>query len=500
MPPPLNITWKTSGIKDLIRQTRDAADAFKKLAGATHGSATSNFASSLKSSSTRITIATGSLNLAAQALKTAAADMKAAASALGKGPAARAGAFDPNKTASWRMPKSNFASGPNQRLANYQNQLAMAQRMGNAAAIADLQNKVKIAQQQVNNLQPKTFGQKIANALMTSRVTMGANGMPQLMPLVNRLVSLVGPEAAAISAAVAAFAILTEKSAELARSFGNMAWTLGSSGSTTARIAGLAGALGMSPEALAGVANSIQGKITSDPMARSFAANSAGVYNISGPSGNQDYGKQLLKIMDALRGIKNQEERLIAARAIGAEALLGGTMLSDNQYIKIKQDASVTSTIFDPMFVQDSRDFMAALGRLVPALQNLFASVAEPFVGPATSAINALANILNEIAVAINGAYKIIGHLEHGNLKAAWNDLQDIRDQNDKMNDPEKQKSLNESMDRLSDSNDRLRDATMRAAGIYGQSERGRQAIPAGLNGEALRQALAAGGMNLPYF
>lgn len=357
---------------------------------------------------------------------------------------------------------------------------------------------------------PKTRGQKIWQAITTSRFSLG-NGGGQMMPLVGRTLAALGPEGTAIAAlaggaiaAAKAVYDLANNAAQAADNFNRFRYATGSGTGTAAALAGVGGAIGMSTGALGSAASAFNARITSDPMAMAFASR-LGVSNIPGPFGDQDFGKQLLIAVENLRKISDRTERVRMARVLGLEDFSTFASLSDKQAGFLKGDEGTKARIFDPEFEQQSADFLASAGRVSEAMLNFFTALGKPVVKQATDFLNDLASGVNYLAdVANKNGNKILAFFELGAaiLRGSIGDVGGALDSfknamGDFMSPGEALESALGENSRAMHANTKAIDAL---TGTFGRGERLGRAIPPNLSGEALRQALELGGLRLYPF
>lgn len=260
---------------------------------------------------------------------------------------------------------------------------------------------------------------KLMTALMSTRFNIG-----HASPLVGRTLDALGVEAEAAAppllavgaAAAAAKALydLAHESVETANAFTRLSTSLGSGPGTTAQLSSFASAAGLSPDQAGSIAQRIQDRITSDPMAAA-AGMRLGVYNLPGIYGNQDYGQQALTVIQHLRGIKDPNEQLRLARAVGAEDLLPAVKYMTNGDVNnLQSDAGVTGRVFGPQMSEDAERFQVAEGRVSQSIKNLAAVATEGTVEQLTSAFNGIANVFESISDWLNNNKGVIDFLTNG--------------------------------------------------------------------------------------
>jgi hypothetical protein len=306
------------------------------------------------------------------------------------------------------MTSQQGVSGPRQRSSA----LLQALQSGTLTPdrYADTYDAYKRNEKRLRATNPRS---KLMTALMSTRFNVG-----NASPLVGRTLDALGVEAEAAAppliavgaAAAAAKALydLAHQSVETANAFTRLSTSLGSSPGTTAQLSSIASASGLSPEQAGSVAQRIQDRISTDPIAAA-AGMRLGVFNLPGIYGNQDYGQQALTVIQHLRQIKDPNEQLRLARAVGAEDLLPAVKYMSNQDVSnLQSDAGVTSRAFGPQMSEDAERFQVAEGRISQAIKNLAAVATDGTVERLTSAFNGIANILENVTDWLNNHKAII--------------------------------------------------------------------------------------------
>lgn len=288
--------------------------------------------------------------------------------------------------------------GPRGRLVDAQQRLNRAKAAGvGGDRLTDLEDMVKEAQRRVDRLAPKpeaTASDRIAQAIMTTRFGGG------IMPLVGRSAQALGienptasmsaalkkavpalgtPAGEGATAAVSRFAgamgiaakvtvdtyramrqwgeaavATAQRMADNGRAIASGRDVSGGSGAEAARL----GALGMSGSD----ARALVDRITSDPNARG-AAGRLGVSAVGGPYGTLDTAAVALKTLEALRKVKDAEEKLRLARLLGVEATLYQLRVSDMTFNAIKADAELQGRFYNARRQRDAAEFEASRKR-----------------------------------------------------------------------------------------------------------------------------------------
>lgn len=376
-----------------------------------------------------------------------------------------------------------YAQGPYQRLSRLQEQYQQAAQRGHGAAQNDIALAIRRNQQQIQRSMPKSVGQKWMDVFKSSRFNVGQGGVGDLMPLVGRTMAALGPIGdIAAAAALAADAIykMTMAAAQASRAFASLQFASGSTGVQTGQLNMLGRAAGMSPEQMGGLAGQFNSRITTDPVAMMFAAQ-AGITNAPGAFGNQNWGQELLRMVTYLRSIKDQNERIRAARATGTESLLPLTQLSQATLNKLKADATLQAEIFNPQYQQSAQELLTSQSRVQQAFSNLGAAITGPMM-------DALAHFENSLADFVNRAAKFF-NTPHADMLAG-------RDTGTPVNP---QKAMQDNTDALN-----ANTQAIKMPGHYGKGQRLNAALPPALGtqggGFAIRQGLQAGGFRLGAF
>ena len=343
--------------------------------------------------------------------------------------------------------------------------------------------------------------QRILTAIRSTRINLGGAS-----PLVGRSMDALGalgvadPEIAplgiamlAATALAAAFYTLATKSADIANSFTQFETQTGSSIGTTAKLQTIAASVGLTDSAIGGIAQTVQDRITSDPMARA-AGLSLGVYNLPGLYGNQDYGKQLTTVINNLANVTNLNTREALARQLGVTELLPLTFISRQQRAYNAPDEATRTGLMTPQLQMEAADFQAAMGRTSMAFQNLLSALGPAVLPSITNFFNALADALNNLSTFISNhmsAFKLFFDLWKDTLtpvlditdfKSRIKDLQEDISGIGKGTDPHT-KALDENT-RATVDNTR---AYLSNPGLYGTIKRDQTTLmPAGVNGMSL--------------
>lgn len=178
---------------------------------------------------------------------------------------------------------------------------------------------------------PKGFGHHAMQALMTSRVGMGAGGM-QIQPLIGRMVSAlatVGPAAFAATMGLGAFALAIAPvigAMHAIQASASSRARLGTTGATMGMIDRISGAVGGDAAAMA----QQFGQNISSGVGAGFAAQ-AGINPYSGVFGDFDVGKKFAKYAKFVAMSRSYRQAQQRATAVGTPELANVYYLSADQ-------------------------------------------------------------------------------------------------------------------------------------------------------------------------
>jgi len=224
---------------------------------------------------------------------------------------------------------------------------------------------------------PKTVGQKAMDALMTSRI--GAGGA---MPLVGKLVGLLGPVgtllAVALPAAIEAFTAGTEA---LTSNIRNLS-LLGGSARSADRAAKMAG-LGSGADA----ASSMRSALGSGAGA-GYAA-SLGINPNFGSFGNMSYGDMVNKVIKDIATSSSFEQARRKAELAGVPEAAQSYYLSNERKASIGKSNAGFSTADNRGIVE----FNAALSGAGSALMTLTAKFIQPIIRASSAVLRVTENM-----------------------------------------------------------------------------------------------------------
>jgi hypothetical protein len=402
------------------------------------------------------------------------------------------------------------AQGPATRLAQTYSALQQANASGTAQqqfnaryAYAQAQTQFANAANKINP-QPKTFQDKLTDALMTSRIGTHAG----LMPLINRIVPLIGKAATlfAVGATAAAAALDTlyqgtSKAAQRLTEFAEGGLISGARGDEQSRLEVLGGAIGIAGNQMSAIARQIQASVNAGGPGAVGGAQ-AGIGMSGGPFGRVDAAAAALREINFLmREDVSLEQKERQARLVGAEDLLKFAYVSRDVAADLKSDFGVNQRIMDKSF-RSAIDFQAQTSRAAEAAERLAVVIFSPLIEATTALAKHFADFANWIADKLNylkppergdeqtgiaiGRFTYNKDIREGKSKLrafidAWEDKELYV--GDKRNVPKgfegsaEQKQLN-----ATNANTAATEAlnhTIKAAGLYGNAgPRGRGAIP----------------------
>jgi hypothetical protein len=400
--------------------------------------------------------------------------------------------------------------GPAQRVQQAFSDVQRAQQFGSPAQVFDARYQLSMAEERLGRAMSRgsdNFAAKLAGVVSSSRISLGPGGLPQIMPLVGRVAGLLGPEVAemlspwgvAIGAAVTGLHVFAQEvgaAAGAAIRFGQ-AQTL--SGGTAQEVSRLT-SMGLDSSQIAPAAARLHERLSSDPFAMAAGMRLGIGPQLPRPFGGVDEAGTLVRVVDALRGVTDQEERLQLARMLGAEELLKFTQISSRVWAAMKRDAETTRGVFDERTVQNARDLEAEITRYDNALQNFRGSLVKGALPGVVQDIDDFANALNYLA---QGATQNQGALQdfwtgfRQGLVSQFPFLQTLlpigraAGQAQPGPDPAKQ---------AQDDNTRALDALTAAIRQLGGGQRSAGAIPIGLRAADNRQQAIDAGLDLRGF
>lgn len=338
--------------------------------------------------------------------------------------------------------------------------------------------------------QSHPFLNAIRNAISTSRFGVGMGGHLTIMPLIGRTLAAftkLGPAGVAISGVVAALALLTEAASHAAKTvseFATVRMTTGATGASMAIAKAIASSMGMNLPDMAEMAQSFQGKVSSDPVAMAFS----GMRDLPGAFGQVDRMRLFNRAVDKLLKFGSDMQALKFARATGLEGMLPFRALMKNPINRAEfgADRALTSKIFTPGFQQDAMQFQFQLHRFIESIQELLAVISRPVMRMFTAALELATTAIKAFT---SGLVIIFDFLRQF---AFFRNLLGPNSEEKKKNDA------------LRENTDAMQSMTATMKGIFGGGERARGAIPRGLLGsmpyqqnEALRQGLRLGAFAL---
>lgn len=258
---------------------------------------------------------------------------------------------------------------------------------------------------------PPGLRTSVMNAISSSRF--GGDGIQPLIGrssavleaagLSSELAGLAGPVGIAVAATVELGKAIYSFSADAAKSGQELAmarYSLGSTGAQAARLQAYSRATGVD---FVGLAQGFDQRLQSDPRAAGIAGQ-FGAYSVPGVPHNE--AANLLKAIEGLQRITNEEQRTRVARQLGLEAALPLTQASRGSVRQLGTDANLTASIMDPQFQKDAAEFNLAAGRVQGGWQALSGELSKSFFPIITPLLNGVADTEYSLAAFMKGDFK----------------------------------------------------------------------------------------------
>jgi len=299
------------------------------------------------------------------------------------------------------------ALGPAQRLQRALTELRAAAGSGNPSAMFDAQYRVLQAQksyqraQNALNPQRPSLPSQIMDVFRSSRFGMGGGGV-SLMPLVGKVMDLLGP---AVTGAVAGFTAVmqaAQSAAESLTNFKDAMVTSGGSAGEVGRLNALGGAAGIAD--MSGMSRQFAEKIATDGAAAAFAR-TAGIYDHNGAYSEMDKATNLQKALDHLVNLPHTQqgdmEAARFARVEGLEAALKLRDISRETYENLKRAGEVNAAAHGVKETRDAAEFNAQLSMMKTNFDTLNTDIGSMFL-PSFSGVIGL---FNDFAKPLHDAY-----------------------------------------------------------------------------------------------
>ena len=391
--------------------------------------------------------------------------------------------------------------GPHMRLQRINEQLEHARANGaDANQIADLEFQKRITERRLHRINNPgaSAGQRIGSAIAHTGFSFGRNGsgVAAVASVGMEALGAGGPVGAVALGAIAlaqAFKAAVEGAAALTVQFSHLTDVTGAQGDHAAKLSALGGSLGMSPGQIGGLSRSILERAGNDPLAMGYAAK-FGAPVTPGPFGTQDSASVTLAVMRGLRELKG-EERIRAARSLGAEELLPATHMSDAQFAKMGRDADVQGMVLTPEAMERAVNFQAAQARLSTSWANFTTTFFGSSMETLTDMFNNMADTFDDWAEWRSGKAPAVpkpptvggmadaappsfdgGGGGGRNINVAYEGMQ-------------------VALDRNRFAVEANTEAVGKLRGIVGGGERAQNAIPSALRGDNLTRALEMGAL-----
>lgn len=394
-----------------------------------------------------------------------------------------------------RRPGGGAPSGPFSRLADAQRNLATALAGGNQTAIDDAranldarQRAAARAQQRLNPQQP-SFMSRAMGVISSSRIGIGGGAGATLMPLVGRLVGMLGPVGVVATVAAGALKGFADNVARTSEVLSQMHSAALTTGGNTGNIAFLK-TLGIDP----GTAGGVRDALSSNPMAMAQGAQMG--MGITRPRGYGAAVNEAELLENAIKRLAFSSDdaamRLANAQRMQMDALIPQIELYRRHAATIENDSAIMKQIADPATSQAAADLQFELGRLGQGFNEIMMALGKPFIQDAANFVRFLADSLKGLALVLNqnqAAVKgLIGFLSPLiGLFSMIGSALGMRASPDAS-------ALSANTKAVADNTAALR------AGTFGGGTRASGAIPAGLRGMALDRALQGSAARMGAF
>jgi len=309
-----------------------------------------------------------------------------------------------------KTPKSKMPwlpSGPRQNLQKLYNAMAYSVSIGNDAAFEDAHEQYLRLLKKVNPVQ-KAPKNKWWEIVTTSRF--GAHGAS---PLVGKVLDAMGGRNTPVAKGLIGLTILGTAAVELGKTFlkltqqGNefamsqikLQASTGGSAKENALLRGIGIASGLSTDDISGLTRGLQQSVSSPGMGMLYGLK-AGVFNLPGALGSQDWAKNEIKVAAYLRRLyakdksKNHDETFRQARALGQDALIPALSLPEKDWQRAMKAGLSTQQTPDRMI--QALKYEEAKGELAASFGNLAASITGQ--DGVINAMHKLTDIVNRLA------------------------------------------------------------------------------------------------------
>ena len=281
-------------------------------------------------------------------------------------------------------------------------------------------------QRQPVSVAPPSFS--LASSAMSSGVSLsaragGMGGMSQFIGRLAPIMSRLGPVAIVIGAAAIAIAVLTNKVKDAAAAMSALKDAATVSGGNTGNISFLT-QLGIPAGQISGMAASLRGGIVGGGFPR-LAASQLGIGPILPRElGGPNEAEILERVVKGLASIDNAERRLITARRLGVEGILGEVESYRRYKDQLEAGAEINRRIMDPETLQLGKDLTFQFGQLTKNLGLLGQTLSKPFLKGFVSFIETAAKFVGGLALMFDNLFKgidtAIGGIVKG-LGGTWN-------------------------------------------------------------------------------
>src|SRR6266511_885970 len=247
-------------------------------------------------------------------------------------------------------------------------------------------------QAQARTGQMAMLGLSAVHAGLGAGQGIGAGGIASQLAGWTQFAGLLGkvnPVLFGVTAGLGALAAATVGAAQRLTEFGLGQMQTGGTAGQTQMGRTLAGALGLDPNAFAGLAGGLRQRVATDPMAMA-AAGRLGLRSLPKGFGDVNEAKLLLDVIKGIRAAPSDAAARQLAQRTGTEELLGARFFSPEMMAKLEAFAGATSKAFTPEAISRGQEFNNLLSQVKEGFGALVVTVGTPFLGAINAAIKAL--------------------------------------------------------------------------------------------------------------
>ena len=246
---------------------------------------------------------------------------------------------------------------------------------------------------------PPTFFEKFKTLLMSSRVDSSGN----LMPLVGKVMGLLGPEVLLAAAAIKMMADVAMAAAESLTKFRDSMITSGGNAGEVGRLNAIGGAAGIND--MAGLSREVADRLATNGQAAAFGTQ-AGVHDFGGAYSSLDKAKNLEKMIDHIVNIPHtmagNAEAARFARVTGLESAMKLRDISKETYENLKKVGMANAAAHSESAIKGAAEFNAEMSMLSTNFDTLVTTLGGSFLPVFTDAIAMFNDILPVITSFVN--------------------------------------------------------------------------------------------------